>query len=124
VISASGYYPLGEWPAQLDRIEAVALEHGKPFVFIEAGCPSRDTSPARPNDWTLAGEPSGEAQALYLREMFEQCATRPWVGGFALWDWPVELYAAADAATNTDYCMYAKPGEAVVRQAYRLMLQR
>lgn len=122
VISASGYYPTGEWPAQLDRVEAVVLAHGKPFVFIEAGCPSRDTSPARPNDWTLAGEPSGDAQARYLDEMLRACADRAWVTGVALWDWPAELYAPTDAALNTDYCMYAKPGETVVRAAYRAAL--
>ncbi len=118
VISASGYYPTGEWETQLDRVEQVAREHGKPFLFIEAGCPSRDTSPARPNDWTLVGSPSVQAQADYLAEMFEACRGRGWVGGFALWDWPVHLYDPADAATNDDYCVYAKPGQDVVAAYY------
>ncbi len=118
VISASGYYPTGQWEAQLDRIEPVVRAAGKPFLFIEAGCPSRDTSPQRPNDWTLAGAPSGAAQASYLSEMFEACRRRDWVGGFALWDWPAQLYDRADAATNTDYCMYGKPGEDVVTDYY------
>lgn len=118
VISASGYYPTGEWQQQLDRIEPVVRRHGKPFLFIEAGCPSRDTSPQRPNDWTLEGAPSGQAQADYLDEMFTACAARDWVGGFALWDWPAALYDPSDAPANTDYCMYAKPGESIVRDYY------
>lgn len=118
VISSSGYYRAGDWENQLDRIEPVIREHGKPFLFIEAGCPSRDTSPQRPNDWTLQGEPSGEAQASWLSEMFQACEKRDWVGGFALWDWPVKLYDRAKAATNTDYCMYGKPGEQVVADHY------
>lgn len=118
VISASGYYPTGQWEAQLDRIEPVVQAHRKPFLFIEAGCPSRDTSPARPNDWTLVGEPSGEAQASYLSEMFEACRNRSWVGGFMLWDWPAKLYDRATAAENDDYCMYGKPGEKVVGDYY------
>jgi len=118
VISSSGYYPTGTWETHLDRIETVIAREDKPFVFLEAGCPSREGSPARPNDWSLSGAPSGEAQAAYLAEMFEACARRPWVSGFFLWDWPAELYAPEDAATNGDYCMYAKPGAAVVRDAY------
>jgi len=55
VISSSGYYPSGEWETQLDRIEAVVRRADKPFCFLEAGCPSREGAPARPNDWTLVG---------------------------------------------------------------------
>jgi len=118
VISASGYYPTGTWSEQLDRIGAVVEREGKPFLFIEAGCPSREGSPERPNDWTLVGAPSERAQAEYLDEMLSACAERPWVGGFMLWDWPATLYAPEDAATNDDYCMYAKAGAAVVRRHY------
>ncbi len=39
VISSSGYYPVGEWNNQLDRIEGVVRRFGKPFFFMEAGCP-------------------------------------------------------------------------------------
>ncbi len=119
VISSSGYYPAGTWPEHLDRIERVVREHGKPFVFLEAGCPSRLGSPARPNDWTFDGPASEEAQAAYLEEMMSACAARPWVRGFMLWDWPARLYPAAQAATNTDYCVYGKAGAEVVARYYR-----
>ncbi|MBE7700476.1 hypothetical protein H9623_09190, partial [Oerskovia sp. Sa1BUA8] len=59
VISSSGYYPTGTWEEHLDRIERVVAREDKPFVFLEAGCPSREGSADRPNDWTLAGAPSG-----------------------------------------------------------------
>ena len=32
------------------------------------------------------------------------------------------IQSPTDAALNTDYCMYAKPGEQVVREAYRAAL--
>ncbi|WP_235929062.1 glycoside hydrolase family 113 [Marisediminicola senii] len=118
VISASGYYPTGSWQTQLDRIAPVVAKYDKPFLFIEAGCPSRDTSPAKPNDWTLAGKVSVEAQADYLAEMFEENSSRDWVAGFALWDWPAKLYSPTEADQNDDYCMYAKPGEKVVARYY------
>ena len=32
--------PTGTWPERLDRIEAVMRREDKPFLLIEAGCPS------------------------------------------------------------------------------------
>jgi len=118
IISSSGYYPMGQWDAQLDRIEAVVRRENKPFFFMESGCPSRTGSSARPNDWTLTGAPSEHEQAEWYRDMFDTCAKRPWVQGFMLWDWPARLYALDDAADNDDYCIYGKVAEAVVRQHY------
>ncbi|GGC00963.1 glycoside hydrolase family 113 [Cellulomonas carbonis] len=118
VISASGYYPSGTWAAQLDRVERVVERHGKPFLFVEAGCPSREGSPERPNDWTHDGAPSGSAQAGYLDEMLTACAERPWVGGVVLWDWPADLYPAHEAPDNRDYCVHGKPGADVVARHF------
>lgn len=118
VISSSGYYPLGGWDAQLDRIERVVSASGKPFVFLESGCPSRTGSPAAPNDWSLPGSPSGAAQLEWYQDMFAACARRPWVSGWFLWDWPPRLYDAADAAGNDDYCPYGKPAGAYLRETY------
>lgn len=124
VISASGYYPSGEWETQLDRIEAVVEREGKPFCFLEAGCPSRDGAQARPNDWTLVGAPNEQVQADYLDEMLTAAGRRPWVGGFMLWDWPAELYDVAEAASNDDYCIYGKQAAIVVAEHYRSATNR
>lgn len=121
VVSSSGYYPIDRWEENLDRIEAVVAATGKPFVFLEAGCPSREGSPARPNDWQLAGAPSGEAQFEYYRTMFDACAGRDWVSGFFLWDWPARLYDASDAAASDDYCPYGKPAGTLMREHYRAL---
>jgi hypothetical protein len=118
VISSSGYYPSGQWQEQLDRIAPVPAHFGKPFFFMETGCPSRVGSSARPNDWTLQGAPSGVEQAEFYREMFAACADRSWMQGFMLWDWPAKLYPASAAAENSDYCMYGKPAAEVVRAEY------
>jgi hypothetical protein len=119
VISSSGYYPIDRWDAELDRIEPSVVAAGKPFFFMEAGCPSRTGSPDRPNDWSLPGEPSGEEQLRYYRAMFDACAARPWMRGFMMWDWPPRLYAEANAAVNDDYCPYGKPAGALMARHYR-----
>jgi len=124
VISSSGYYPVDDWENQLDRIEPVVAAHGKPFFFMEAGCPSRVGSPALPNDWSLPGAPSEQAQVDWYEAAFAACAGRDWVRGFMLWDWPARLYDEADAATNDDYCMFGKAAETTVRDAYAAALAR
>ena len=118
IMSSSGYYPTGTWDEHLARIKAVVDAHGQEFLFLEAGCPSRDTSPARPNDWGLAGEPDEGAQADYLEEMLSAIDAADWVLGVALWDWPPALYALSEAPTDGDYCMFGKRGAAVVAEHF------
>ena len=118
VISSSGYYRLGDWDAQLDRIDAVVRDLGKPFFFMEAGCPSRTGSADKPNDWTLPGSPSGAEQLRYYEDMISACRARPWVRGLMLWDWPPVLYSPDDADANDDYCPYAKPAGGYLRAQY------
>jgi hypothetical protein len=122
VISASGYYPQGSWSQELDRIEKVVLAHSKPFIFLEAGCPSREGSQFRPNDWTLAGKADVNVQSVYYEEMLT-AFNRDWMEGFMLWDWPANLYDVNSAASNRDYCIFGKPAERVVAHVYSDQLQ-
>ncbi len=119
VISSSGYYPIGDWEQQLDRVEAVVQRFGKPFFFMEAGCPSRTGSADLPNDWNLVGTPSGQEQLRYYAEMFRACRSREWVRGLMLWDWPSELYTLDQAGNNDDYCPYGKPAASLMSTQYR-----
>lgn len=119
VISSSGYYPIDAWETQLDRIEQVVTASGKPFFFMEAGCPSREGSAALPNDWSLPGVPSGAEQLRYYAEMFRAVRARPWVRGLMLWDWPARLYPEQDAAANDDYCPFGKPAGELMAAQYR-----
>ena len=121
VISSSGYYPVGQWEAQLDRIEAVVTREGKPFLFMEAGCPSREGSQHIPNDWTLPGPPSLQAQAQWYAEAFSTTQKRDWVGGFMLWDWPAQL-PTDTVEDSRDYSVYRKPAADLVRDHYTRML--
>ncbi|MBB6673959.1 glycoside hydrolase family 113 [Cohnella nanjingensis] len=118
IVSSSGYYPIDDWEAQLDRIEGVLAKWNKPFFFMEAGCPSREGSPMKPNDWSLPGGPSEAEQKRYYEAMFGACAKRDWMRGYMLWDWPAKLYAPSEAADNDDYCMYGKAAASTVRDFY------
>ena len=87
VISSSGYYPIDDWPRQLDRIEQVVQRFRKPFFFAELGCMATEGSSARPNDWSVQGDYAPEEQAAWYGRVFEEALRRPFVGGFAFWDW-------------------------------------
>ena len=118
VISSSGYYPIDDWERQLDRIEAVVKQYDKPFFFAEAGCMSVKGSSAVPNNWEIKGAPDPEGQEKWLDTAFRTCDKREWCRGFALWEWRSDLYDAKEALTRTDYELYAKPAERVVKQYY------
>lgn len=119
MISSSGYYPLGDWENQLDRIEKVVKKFNKPFFFAECGCMSTEGSNAVPNDWKVRGGVDLQGQADWYREMFETCAKRDWVRGFALWDWRGRQYTEEEVMTDTGYDIYLKPAEAVVAEFYK-----
>ncbi len=120
VISSSGYYPITDWEQELDRIEEVVRRVGKPFFFAEAGCPSRDTSPAIPNAWDAEGELSLSAQESYYRTMFAHCSQRKFVSGFAFWDWSTNLYSLSAAKSDTGYAVYGKPAASIIADFYQM----
>lgn len=118
VISSSGYYPLGDWEKELDRIENVVKKFEKPFFFAEAGCMSTKGSSAVPNNWGLEGELALEEQANWYRALFSAIEKRDWVGGTCLWDWSCKQYALNAALSDKRYELYGKPAETVVKEAY------
>lgn len=118
VISSSGYYPVGDWEKELDRIEAVVRKYKKPFFFAECGCMSSQGSSQIPNDWERKGPVNLSEQADWYTAMFEACKKRDWVNGFSLWDWAWKQYPEEEAADNNGYDIYAKPAEDVVKKYY------
>ncbi len=118
VISSSGYYPIDDWQTQLNRIEWVVKKFDKPFFFAECGCMSTSGSNLMPNDWSIRGEIDLQGQADWYAEMFRACAERPWVNGFAVWDWSWRQYPENKADSHAGYDIYNKPAEKVVKEFY------
>ncbi len=80
-------------------------------------------SAARPNDWTLAGAPSGDEQAAYYEEMFEACARRPGSAASCSGTGRPSSTQRPAQRMDDDYCMHGKPGAKVVTVAYQRMRQ-
>ncbi|MBR6030266.1 MAG: 1,4-beta-xylanase [Clostridia bacterium] len=115
VISSSGYYPMDEIDDNLRRIEAVSRREGKPFLFMEAGCPSRYGSEHRPNDWRFGGAVSEKAQADWYCAFTQALSRHPFVRGSVWWDWPaLRLYPEADGPQNPGYCTYGKEANRIL----------
>ena len=120
VISSSGYYPIGDWERQLDRIEAVVNKFKKPFFFAESGCMSTEGSSLVPNNWEVKGSPSPTEQQSWYETMLAACKKRPWVEGMAFWSWGEHLYPESRALSRTDYELFGKPEEKTVRKYFEL----
>ncbi len=124
LICSSGYYPVNDWDAQLNRIEAVVKKFDKPFFFAEAGCKSTKGSMYLPNDWSLQGDAAPDEQAMWYDTMFRACDKYDFVNGFFLWDWSVKLCSHRDASHDKGFGIYGKPAEKVVRDHYMSILPR
>jgi hypothetical protein len=79
VISSSGYYPINEIEANFKRIEDVASKAGKPFMFMECGCPSRENSEYRPNDYRYGGQVRMDSQARWYEAFLENVQRYPFI---------------------------------------------
>lgn len=113
LIASSGYYPLGDWPHQLARVEAVAKQYGKPVLFSEAGCMNVHGSAAVPNNWEVKGSRDDAQQAAWYADMFAACQGKDWVWGHGLWDWP------ADPLHPSHYAISRREAGAVVSDWWR-----
>lgn len=86
-ICSSGYYPAGTWEEQLDRIGQVVQRFDKPFFFAELGCMAVSGAGALPNEWKLTGERDDAGQVQWYQQAITAAGRRPWMRGFAFWDW-------------------------------------
>jgi hypothetical protein len=118
VISSSGYYPESAWNKNLDRIEAVVKRYNRPFFFAECGCMCRIGCEEVPNDWRFEGPFDPMVQAKYYEVMFRECAKRPWIRGFGIWDWPQYQIQLKNPAEDDGYFIWQKPAAAVIRAFY------
>ena len=116
VISSSGYYPIDRLDDNMERIRKVAEKFGKPFMFMECGCPARNGSEYRPNDWAFGGETDPEAQNKWYRAFTEALRRHPFVRGTGWWDWPgSRLYPEEAGKNHNGYCTWGKPANETLR---------
>ena len=115
VISSSGYYPIEALDENFARIRRAAEAAGKPFLFMECGCPARENSQHRPNDWRFGEGISAEAQRIWYEAFIREIGKNPFVRGTGWWDWPAtRLYPEYAGADDNGYCTYGKPANLLI----------
>lgn len=115
VISSSGYYPIDEIETNFKRIEDVASKAGKPFMFMECGCPSRGNSEYRPNDYRYGGQVCMDSQTRWYEAFLENVQRYPFIRGVGWWDWSAtRLYPEFAGGDNGGYCTFGKPANSVL----------
>jgi len=116
VISSSGYYPIDALDENLERIGRAAERAGRPFMFMECGCPSRKNSEYRPNDWRYGEGTDQEPQRAWYAAFTDAVKRHPFVRGVGWWDWSAtRLYPEQAAMDNNGYCTYGKPANDLIR---------
>lgn len=116
IISSSGYYPIHDLEPHFRRIQAVAESFGKPFMFMECGCPSRGGSEHRPNDWRYGHGTDQEAQRAWYQAFCDTLLAFPFVRGTGWWDWSAtRLYPDFAALDNNGYCTWGKPANKILK---------
>jgi hypothetical protein len=56
--------------------------------------------------------------SLSYRAMFEACKKRPWLRGFALWEWAPKLPSASEAWKDDSYEICEKPVQVIIKRFY------
>ncbi len=117
VISSSGYYPVSDLEKEFARIRAVAEREQKPFMFMECGCPSRNGSEQRPNDWRFGRGISPETQAVWYSAFTGMLEKHPFIRGTGWWDWSAtRLYPEYAGPDDAGYCTWGKPANRILRE--------
>ena len=115
VISSSGYYPIDALDENFERIRRAAERAGRPFMFMECGCPSRLGSEARPNDWRFGGNTDQETQRRWYQAFIGAVLRHPFIRGVGWWDWPAtRLYPELAGTDNDGYCTWGKPANGLI----------
>ena len=117
VISSSGYYPVKDIKKNFERIQRVAENFNKPFMFMECGCPSRGGSEHRPNDWRYGRGTDQEAQRLWYQTFTDTMKEFSFIRGTGWWDWSAtRLYPEYAGEDNNGYCTWGKPANQVIAE--------
>ncbi len=118
VISSSGFYAIEDLSVQLNRINKSVSVYEKPFMFLEAGCPSRAGASGNPNKSESTAPVSVREQTEYYKNLIGLTKNLSWFYGFGLWNWPTKLYSKTMAQYDDGYCVYGKEAQEIVKAAH------
>lgn len=129
-LGTSAYYPVGGenctyeemmegWGKVKDRLDRIAKEKGKQYLFMEVGCRSIDNNSKTPWDFNLDYKWNEEEQYNYYKSCFDTFLDSPNFAGVFWWDWPTFQYDTREAAEqDKGFNIHLKKTEELVKQVY------
>lgn len=108
------------WQPRIQVLQDVKAATGKEIIFAEYGAPARDTVFEKPYDDNSDVAVNDAAQETYFKALYAK--NGPWnvikggyIWGFGPWD---VRDVPDETQANSQYNIFAKPAEAVIREAY------
>lgn len=130
-IGTSAYYPVGaqgitreqmmkEWEKIKWRLNAIAEDRKKKYIFMEIGCRSAKNCSTMPWDFSdLNTEWNEEEQALFYETCLNTFLPEKNFAGVFWWDWGTFMYSDRESAEkNIGYDIHLKAAEQVVKNKY------
>lgn len=130
-IGTSAYYPVGqngvtkekmieEWTKIKWRLDAIAEQRRKKYIFMEVGCRSAHGCSVTPWDFTLELPWDEDEQALYYETCMSVFFDDPNFAGIFWWDWPTITYNTyEEAKQDKGFNIHLKKAEQVVKEFYK-----
>ncbi len=106
----------------LERFRKCAEIYGKPLLFGECGCTSREGGAMSPAGWSLTPKYDGMEQANYLEAVVETFKNESWWRGICWWKWDEQLdrpFLDSDPAGNCGFTPKGKPAIELFRKYNR-----
>lgn len=132
-IGTSAYYPVGinginedsmkeEWQKVKWRLDAIAENRKKQYIFMETGCRSAAGASTEPWDFSNKFNMFNEdEQELYYRTLLNMFKDDKNFAGIFWWDWTTTLYNEENASKDLSYSIYNKKAEKTVKEIYKKM---
>lgn len=128
-IGTSAYYPVGgetyqdmidNWTKVKWRLDAIAKDRNKQYIFMEVGCRSVENGAKHPWDFIEDLPWSEEEQNNYYKSCFEVFGNDPYFAGVFWWNWPTFQYETRiEAENDRDFNIHLKKAEITVKEQYR-----
>lgn len=131
-LGTSAYYPVGlngasrasmleEWNKIKERLNKIAEDKKKQYIFMEIGCRSAETCSSMP--WDFATENlkwNEEEQALFYETCLQTFLNEPNFAGIFWWDWPTFIYDTREMALKDyGFNIHLKKAEDLVKWYYK-----
>lgn len=130
-IGTSAYYPVGgesrtyeemhkNWMEVRYRLDAIAKDRNKQYIFMEIGCRSVKEASTHPWDFTEDLAWDENEQATFIKSCYDVFLPSPYFAGVFWWDWPTVSYTDRRAAEqDRGFSIHLKKAEEVMKDYAR-----